>query len=327
MQATSLSELMKKAEELKVVPFLEDLVDIIKEIKPILNGINKSIEENVQKVPGATEKLSKVSEATEFATTEIMNTLDGVFGKTDNILKEVHSLRDSENMKSGIAEMLTKLKANESTKGFEQDLEFAIEYLRSSKENENTENDHVANIENSINEIITESNNIMMSLQVQDITSQQIAAVNHLLKTMQIKLAKILMNFKTSEIAELMSLAAGFDENQNISKLHREIAFDPEAINAISGEKKRQQDVDDLVERSKRGDLSDNEEVHNQSSPSAQSDIDKMIAEASKEEEANPSSDEVSQDDIDALFGNSSVDLSDSASQDDIDNLFNNAND
>ncbi|MBL7975629.1 MAG: chemotaxis protein CheZ, partial [Candidatus Kapabacteria bacterium] len=76
-----LQQLLAKSEELKalfvlgqrVVPFLEELFVFVREVSPALEDINKSIEDNLSRIPKASKQLSKVTEATELATNEIMD--------------------------------------------------------------------------------------------------------------------------------------------------------------------------------------------------------------------------------------------------------------
>ena len=93
MRDIDIQQLFQKVQELKalfiigqrVVPFLEEIFRFIEEIFPLLNVINTSLADNLQKMPKASMQLSKVSEATELATTEIMDTLDGLVSKSFTI--------------------------------------------------------------------------------------------------------------------------------------------------------------------------------------------------------------------------------------------------
>ena len=73
MKDKDLSVLLKKTDELRalfvlgqrVLPFLEEIFMFVSEIKPLLDDINHSIEENLKKMPNVSKQLSKVTEATE----------------------------------------------------------------------------------------------------------------------------------------------------------------------------------------------------------------------------------------------------------------------
>jgi len=304
-----LQALLQKAEELRalfvlgqrVIPFLEEIFIFVGEIKPLLDEINHSIEENIRKMPKASHQISKVTEATENATTEIMDTLDGMTYKTNIMSSNLQKIR--------------QMAVGGPLPG--SDLNVILD-----------------NCDSVLNSVQDDSNTIMMALQVQDITSQQLAAVNNLLQTIQGKLARILNHFRSSEMNDLISGAKLRDNDHqggtNISVLHRTIAFDPEAVDAFSTDKNRQQIVDDLVNNRENLDFDATPE-----------DINTLFAGSASSEEtfiptqSNPPQAEVeefSQDDIDALFGatiapakvsNSPiVDDMEEFSQDDIDALF-----
>ena len=102
MNEKDISELLKKADELRslfvlgqrVIPFLEEIFVFVSEIEPLLDEINKSIDENLKKMPNASQQLSKVTEATELATTEIMDIVDGLVYKSDIISANVKQMKE-----------------------------------------------------------------------------------------------------------------------------------------------------------------------------------------------------------------------------------------
>lgn len=320
MKEADLIKLIEKTQDVTAIAFLRDVVSFVKEIKPVLENINSSISENVQRMPAATHKLSKVTEATEVATTEILNVVDGLFSKTSLIKKNCQSvlvLFSSERQKtldslrsirSGIAASMHNSEA----------LRSIDDLIGRCAEGTNAE---LQEFEKQHNSYITELNDdltaIMMSLQVQDITSQQIAAVNHLLETIQVRLGKILKHFHESELAEIIA-PEGFQEDTNISQLHRSIAFDPEALDAIRKKDSRQDDVDALLAKVASGTLSEGDLQED----SSDIDIDALFANAGAASVEESKGEEISSDDIDSLFANAATEKDEEVSQDDIDALF-----
>jgi chemotaxis regulatin CheY-phosphate phosphatase CheZ len=312
MRDNDLNMLLQKAEELKalfvlgqrVIPFLEEIFHFIKDTTPLLDDINVSIRENLQKMPKASKQLSKVTEATESATNEIMDTVDGVLYKTRIIATNLKHIEDLQPP---------------------ADNPISSEYGRLAKNS----NELLKSIEN-------DAQNIMMALQVQDITSQQIAAVNSVLETVQSKLGSILKNFKESEFASLVDTAqrqtVTHDHTKTeVSKLHRTIAFDPDAVEAISSNLDRQSEVDELLRNVESGqiDLSAAKQSANLETASAD-DIDALFASTHAPSAGITSDETASADDIDALFASSNtpklgVAADEPASADDIDALFGHA--
>ena len=267
MHEKRLIELLERAEELKVVVFLEEVIDFVREIKPLLDSMNNTIADNIMRMPSASKKLAKVTEATEVATQEIMNTLDSIFDKTANISNNLNKLSQSEENSQTIIESKTLL-----------------------------------------DDIQNDANSIMMALQVQDITSQQIAAVNNVLDVVRTRLSSILGQFEVSILRELLRDEKS-DGTIQSSQLHREIAFDPNAVDAIARKAERQGDVDKLIEQFESGnEIDTNENIDNDDIDSLleafnqNSSQEKLPAFAENSISEN-SAEEFSQDDIDALFG------------------------
>lgn len=306
MKELDINSFLNKAEELKalfvlgqrVIPFLEEIFLFVKEIKPLLDDINNSIEDNLKKMPNASKQLSKVTEATETATTEIMDVIDGIFYKSDliesnlNKLKETHLERTANPLK--VYEIIQKAITDDV------DIQELVPQLTSTisemkhvsvpKDSEGILN-QTSEITNSIKD---DANSIMMALQVQDITSQQIAAVNHLLETIQGKLSAILSKFQHNGISDIAIEANSYKEKTNVSSLHRQVAFDPDAVDALTNKATRQDDVDELIKQAKKNELSFEEE-------SSEIDIDALFNAQANEPVIDDGP--VSQDDIDALFG------------------------
>jgi chemotaxis regulatin CheY-phosphate phosphatase CheZ len=350
MNDRDITVLLKKADELRslfvlgqrVIPFLEEIFVFVSEIQPLLDEINVSIEENLKKMPNASKQLSKVTEATELATTEIMDIVDGVVGKTDKMGKNLADLQSfhTTNVEKSI-KLLSIVRDGLKNKSANDDaipeLDTAIKNLEA---NSKEQGEKLINETNDIIQSISmDSSSIMMSLQVQDITSQQIAAVNNLLETVQKKLVAIMNRFQNSDFSELVP-----EENQNkrvtnVSKMHREIAFDPDAVDSISLKHERQTNVDQYISEHNSEDEDDG--------PTTQDDIDAMFNNTSNidskdESDTTPDisdDEELSPDDIDKMFGNNDDtqedesnddnvtedDMDDNTefSQDDIDKMFN----
>ncbi len=228
MLEKDINVLLSKAEELKalfvlgqrVVPFLEEIFIFIREISPILDGINTAIEENMRKMPRASEQLSRVTEATELATTEIMDILDGFKYKCDVISGNLQHLNNTD-----------------------------------SDENKQL----VGNSETLLDSLRSDAGQIMLALQVQDITSQQLAAVKHLLMTVQSRLGSILNHFDAANFSSVFKESADDRTAQeqssgedNVTAMHRTIAFDAEAIHAIQQKSSRQSDVEGILQAFQR---------------------------------------------------------------------------
>ena len=267
MRDKEITILLQKADELKalfilgqrVIPFLEEIFIFVRDITPLLDEINSSIEDNLKKMPKASKQLSKVTEATEMATTEIMDIIDGIVYKIDIISGNFKKLQELE-YKSLIGPFALLDLINKATQKDSNIEEILPEIAKALQELKNTERpegefDEIVNGSiHMLNSIRSDSDGIMMSLQVQDITSQQIAAVNHLLEAVQGKLSEILNHFRNTDIGELLEEKASMSSHMhtdkpNISNLHRAIAFDPDAVEALNVGSNRQGNVDQIYQR------------------------------------------------------------------------------
>ncbi len=347
MNTGDISVLLKKAEELKalfvlgqrVIPFLEEIFMFVNEIQPLLDDINQSIEENIKKMPNVSKQLSKVTEATEMATTEIMDIVDGVVYKTDIILKNVKDMTSGTDTGKNTPLSLLKLiydaiQNNEDFSVLEPKLKDAIEEIK--KDSTKDHSKLVDDTEKLVQSIQADSNAIMMSLQVQDITSQQIAAVNHLLITIQTKLESILQKFQETEISDIVQARDDYDERTNVSKLHRSIAFDPEAVDSYSSKEFRQDEVDKMMQDHENGENGDKTDEEDNNELKSQDDIDALFSnqngdddleeageesESDKKPELDKDEDEDQKDNADNNIPDE-IDDFESFSQDDIDALF-----
>lgn len=258
MKEKDLNLLLQKADELRalfilgqrVIPFLEEIFVFVKEIQPLLDEINQSVADNLNKMPNASEQLSKVTQANEMATVEIMDVVDGIMFKLDLMDKNSKTFFNNKNSTLNNSIKLLDILRRGIMNG--SDLKPAIHVINNTIKsledlNTNITQEYLNDNKRMHNEIRNDSNSIIMALQIQDITAQQIAAVNHMLGTIQSKLITILQHFQSTNIEDLVRSDIHIDESVNVSTLHRDIAFDPNAVEALSKDNNRQQNVDDLI--------------------------------------------------------------------------------
>ncbi len=244
----NMSELFGKLNDLKavfvygqkIIPVIQSLIDFMKDTVPLLENINHSIEESTHKIPTAKDKITDVSAATELATTEILDIVDDVSTKltsADESISECLNWGNSRN------EKLRELKL----------------LVKNSRANELIDELYGGDIVEKLTEVksiiqkVNESNyQITLSLQVQDITSQQLAAVNHLIESVQYKLTNLITDLEDAELKEI-------EENYT----NKEIVFDEHAN--YSHETGRQNVADGLF--------------NNTSESTTQDEIDKLFSE------------------------------------------------
>lgn len=307
--------------EQKLVPFIEEIFKFVNDVKPLLDEINVSIRDNMDKMPNATRQLSKVTEANENATNEIMDMVDGIMDKAFKIDTNMQRMNAINQNTRIFPKTILKVLAEISTGNFGKD-----EILSKIKseiqvcEDENQEFDDLVNINKDLSQKISdESNAIMMALQVQDITAQQIAAVSFLMQNVNSRFSVFLENFDKLEVADVVPVAkkpVEIVENPNITQLHRTIAFDPDAIDTMT-KISQQGDIDDLIASFDPNSLPEEKPVSAPVPAPAPTSVSKAVpdpipapkpapapAPAPVEEPSVEDFVNFSQDDIDAMFGN-----------------------
>ncbi|GAB1370309.1 hypothetical protein MASR1M45_03690 [Candidatus Kapaibacterium sp.] len=295
MKNNEIASLLKKADELralfilgqKVIPFLEEIFIFVSDIQPLLDEINRSITENLKRMPSASQQLSKVTEATELATTEIMDLVDGILFNVDTLesnFTRLNKLVDlqSEKTLETLRTLYDAIEAGVDAKDLLPELKNIIDCFDNKIILEKDET--INNSKEILKTIQNDSTSIMMSLQVQDITSQQIAAVNKLLETLQTRLSGILTHFKESDLNEMISAEVEAESTDyiRVSKLHREIAFDPHAVDSIANKGFKQNEVDQYIKIHKEN-LAENDDFQ------SQDDIDKFFRQQNDDNQESPS--------------------------------------
>ena len=147
------------------MPQIAKLVFFIEEVVPLLNSIHDEIHQSSKIIPTASEKLDKVTSATEMAATEVMDKVDNVIERLDTM----NSTLDDIDEHIDKDESLSHLK--EKTNVIRQELDGSQDDLFS----------------------------IMNTLQFQDITTQQIHSTAEVIDSVQTKLCELLSGFDDNE--------------------------------------------------------------------------------------------------------------------------------
>lgn len=207
MKNLNMSQLFDKLDDVKVlfqygqkvVPVLQSLVDFMQETVPLLENINHSIADSTAKIPKASDQINNVTNATELATTEILDLVDAISNNVSLIEKKLEVVNSAEARKAEIADQLRSLLAGNSQ---------AESLLKEYAEIDSTRT-NVEEINKLFPKIKDDSYSITLSLQVQDITSQQLAAVDHLIESVQDKLASLIQDIDDTQIEEFNSAVSG----------------------------------------------------------------------------------------------------------------------
>mgnify|MGYP000308827752 FL=1 len=220
MRSENLSQLFSKLDDLKkvftygekLIPVIQSLGEFMKETVPLLENINRSIAESTSKIPKATNQIQNVTSATEMATTEILDLVDSLNDDLTDIEKTMVEVLAKETDKKDFLMSLIPMLKKENAELFIKD------FL-----NKNCSTEKLGVLLLQVGKMKNDSNSIALSLQVQDITSQQLATVNHLIESVQERLSSLIEDFDNTKIIEgqdnlNIPEGASFDPNARYSK-------------------------------------------------------------------------------------------------------------
>lgn len=209
----------------KLEEIFENLLDFMKQAAPVILNINDSITDSTNKIPKATNQINNVTNATEVATTEILDTVDIISNDVLCIEKNLDEISLVEQQKN---EILIKMKSLHLS---EESINMLNEYERI-----NNTLSVYKKVYELTDKIKNNTNNIALSLQVQDITSQQLAAVNHLISSVQNKLSSLVQNLDDTNSKDFWNMEIQVPKGSH---------FDPNA--SYSRSDKRQENVDSIM--------------------------------------------------------------------------------
>lgn len=179
----------------KYMPQIAKLVFFIEEVIPLLNSIHDDLHQSSLMIPTASEKLDKVTSATELATTEVMDIVDRVIGRLNTMTANLDEIEKEIAQEKPV---LSPIK--EKTTGIRQEIDGSQEDLFS----------------------------IMNALQFQDITTQQIHSIGQVIETVQKKLGQLLRGFDDEAFYLPKDRKVSFDDHAEFdfdrSKKSQEIA-------------------------------------------------------------------------------------------------------
>ena len=217
MSSENMSQLFAKLNDLKkvfsygekLIPILHSLGEFMKDTVPLLESINRSIAESTSKIPKATNQIQSVTSATELATTEILDLVDSLNSDLSAIEKTMVTILAKETDKQDFLLSLIPMLKREDAETFIKD------FLA-----KNSSSEKLGELLLQVGKMKSDSNSIAISLQVQDITAQQLATVNHLIESVQERLSSLIADLGETKI---------IDNHEKNLELPESVSFDPNA--------------------------------------------------------------------------------------------------
>jgi chemotaxis regulatin CheY-phosphate phosphatase CheZ len=231
------------SEQHEVLPKLKarNFVEVLHSVIPTLDSIKHSIEESTGRIPQASSKLSSVTSATETATVEILNVLEQVTRDLESIETNLSQLNDRARTRHDRCIAFRDGVFGLSLSAHHRDHIAALwqDYANLAPEKETIES-----IKRKLSETKSNTTSIAMALQVQDITTQQIAGVNHLIESVQLQLNNALSAFEDPDRAMQLGNETTASNNgvHSDSGVH---SFDSGAVYSNSAQ--RQEEADEII--------------------------------------------------------------------------------
>ncbi|KAF0152316.1 MAG: Cemotaxis phosphatase CheZ [Ignavibacteria bacterium] len=195
----------------KLIPTLQKIVDFMQATIPLLETVNQSIQESTNKLPKAAVQIDSVTNATEVAVTEILDVVDEATSDCVTIISKLESLRTRLDYQKKSIQRLTEKYPDDPD----------VKELVANGLNPEVILEDYTSVTALAGKIQAGLMNITISLQVQDITSQQLASANHMMNSIQQKLSSLLYDIDVKDLKETAD-----DAKISVSS---DLAFNPEA--------------------------------------------------------------------------------------------------
>lgn len=249
----------------QIFGFFDGLMRFYYEITPLLGRINQSIEESSSKLPRASDSLSRVTKETERATIEILDILETMSQTIEEGKAQIQEYRIRKQKRNDtIRTCIRYLDTVAQTLPVEDAGKLRKKISEITPESE--DEDILSSVPGYFDKIADYTSDISISLQVQDITSQQLAAVNHLVESVHGRLKHLLDNYSGAESSPISEMV-GSDPS----------TFDAEAEYNRSGDKQNLADALSEQHRQSPASQNSNKEAGNTQILPTQAEIDKMF--------------------------------------------------
>ncbi|HUI10221.1 MAG TPA: hypothetical protein VL221_07825 [Bacteroidota bacterium] len=214
---------------------LDKFIKVVSGVIPLLDSIRHSLEESTGSIPKVSQQLDNVTKATESATVEILDLLERLSARAASLGDTAARLRSAAEAEASRLQAMDGLMA--SLAAARPDIAALWREHRAAGGGAAIP----ADMEAQCGSISADAMSIGMALQVQDITTQQIAGVAHVIEAVRMNLADVLQSLVDGE-----TIPAGQGD-----ALPAGDHFNAEAQYSRSPD--RQEHTDEIVERWKRG--------------------------------------------------------------------------
>lgn len=228
MEKIDFDILIKQLSLVKDEKVFEKTIKLLSDIRPLIENMSNSIIANMKSIPLAAKRLSYVDEVTENAASEIMSVVEGLFHKIDAISEFINFADNSSYLLMEFINFINDLKDDTNEIGKKKISDFSIR-LNEIKENHKYFSQQINKSKLLLSSIFDDLTSIMMTMQWQDITAQQISAITFMLKSVHVKLYHLIQEYKSADI-NFSQKSIDFSFLQHVPEFHRDVAFDDSTL-------------------------------------------------------------------------------------------------
>ncbi len=219
---------------------LMSLHQILQELMPLVDRIRVDLKDSTTRMPDVSKQLSSVTQATENATVEILNVLEAMTTTVTNAQGSLARAKKNYEARTALLPKVTGL-INAQPDG-----ELRVLWQEYTSVESNAA--YIEHIDQALAQTSEQAMNIAMALQVQDITSQQIAGATHLIEQVEEQLRAALKQFESPEkVRQDMEATVADSTRRAENSAKPQLTFDSGA--KYSKDTTRQQEADEITKQ------------------------------------------------------------------------------
>jgi chemotaxis regulatin CheY-phosphate phosphatase CheZ len=184
MNLRELDDVLQKVAELRVffdfgqktIPLLDDVVSFVNEIGPAIESMKALVRVASTKIPKASDQLVRVNQTSEQASNDILNTIDRMIEVIENIKTQDAGNGPAESVLQTAAKVAQSVNILVDKSGWDDDVRQLLTDWEAHYQSLKAGNSAI-DIRPKLDDLHKDCTDVIMALQVQDITGQQISMV------------------------------------------------------------------------------------------------------------------------------------------------------
>jgi len=178
---------------------IDNVMQMLERVIPLLGGIKDALRECGRKIPDAAAGLTGVNQATEVAAVEILNTVEHMGARVEAAKSLFFKLRSANNYQVDLINQISaRLKASAGSTLMTPEMSTLAMLLEKFITSSNGASLYPA-LEEQFDDMQDDLLNITVTLQVQDITAQQIEAARTLIASVHEELQLVMKHFEMTK--------------------------------------------------------------------------------------------------------------------------------